>query len=181
MWSKGNLCKDSQGNYYIGEETDYGTYVSWGNINGYNDDDYNFNYANYSSTPGYNVVVDILSNDATHDICLATLGTPWHIPTKENFQELYDNTDSEWVADYNNTGVAGYKFMKKSNHSVYIFFPASGLYKNTSLNYFGTNGYYWSASFYSDTYTYNLYFDNSGVNLHDSSGRYQGFTVRPVQ
>jgi uncharacterized protein (TIGR02145 family) len=181
-WAQGNLVKDSQGNYSIGEETDWGTYVSWGNIIGHNEGEgYDFSDTNYNSTPGHSVAANIPSNDAAHDIALATLGTPWHLPTKENFQELYDNTDSEWVADYNGTGVAGRKFMKKSDHSVYVFFPASGRYNGTSLGNRGTNGYYLSASFYDSTYAYLLDFHSSVVSPQGSNSRYRGFTVRPVQ
>ena len=181
-WAIGNLVKDSQGNYSIGEETDWGTYVSWGNIIGHNEGEgYDFSDANYNSTPGHSVAANIPSNDASHDIALAKLGTPWHLPTKEDFQELYDNTDSEWVNDYNGTGVAGRKFMKKSDHSIYVFFPASGLYNGTSLNDRGTRGYYWSSSFYSATNAYRLYFNSSSVNPQNFYNRRYGFTVRPVQ
>ena len=181
-WAIGNLVKDSQGNYSIGEETDWGTYVSWGNIIGHNEGEgYNFDQTTYDSTPGKQVAANIPSNDAAHDIALATLGTPWHLPTKEDYQELYDNTDSEWVADYNGTGVAGRKFMKKSDHSVYVFFPASGSYNGTSLSNRGTRGRYWSSSFYSATNACSLFFDSSSVNPQSSSGRRYGLAVRPVQ
>ena len=181
-WAIGNLVKDSQGNYSIGAETDWGTYVSWGNIIGHNEGDgYNFDQTTYDSTPGNQVAANIPSNDAAHDIALATLGTPWHLPTKEDFQELYDNTDSEWVADYNGTGVAGRKFMKKSDHSIEVFFPASGLYSGTSLYNRGTRGYYWSSSFYSATSAYYLFFDSSSVYPQYNDYRRYGFTVRPVQ
>ena len=181
-WAVGNLVKDSQGNYSIGAETDWGTYVSWGNIVGHNEGEgYNFDHTTYDSTPGKQVAANIPSNDAAHDIALATLGSPWHLPTKEDCQELYDNTDSEWVADYNGTGVAGRKFMKKSDHSVYVFSPASGRYNGTSLNYRGTSGFYWSSSFYSATSAYYLYFNSPSVYPQDYDSRLTGFTVRPVQ
>ena len=181
-WAIGNLVKDSQGNYSIGAETDWGTYVSWGNIIGHNEGEgYNFDQTTYDSTPGKQVAANIPSNDAAHDIALATLGTPWHLPTKEDFQELYDNTDSEWVADYNGTGVAGRKFMKKSDHSVYVFFPASGNYSGTSLNSRGTSGNYWSSSFYSATLAYRLLFNSSSVYPQDDYSRRSGLAVRPVQ
>ena len=181
-WAVGNLVKDSQGNYAIGAETDWGTYVSWGNIVGHNEGEgYNFDQTTYDSTPGKQVAANIPSNDAAHDIALATLGTPWHIPTKEDYQELYDNTDSEWVADYNGTGVAGRKFMKKSDHSVFVFFPASGVYNGTSLLSRGTNGYYWSSSFLSATHAYYLNFNSSSVNPQNGNLRRNGLTVRPVQ
>ena len=181
-WAQGNLVKDSQGNYSIGAETDWGTYVSWGNIIGHNEGEgYDFSETNYNSTPGHSVAANIPSNDAAHDIALATLGTPWHLPTKEDFQELYDNTDSEWVADYNGTGVAGRKFMKKSDHSVYVFFPASGYYYGTSLDLRGSLGYYWSSSFNDSTYAYNLNFGSSSVSPQDYNSRRYGRSVRPVQ
>lgn len=181
-WAVGNLVKDSQGNYSIGAETDWGTYVSWGNIIGHNEGEgYNFDQTTYDSTSGKKVAANIPNNDAAHDIALATLGTPWHLPTKEDFQELYDNTDSEWVADYNGTGVAGRKFMKKSDHSVYVFFPASGSYSGTSLNSRGTNGLCWSSSFYDSTYAYYLGFNSSYVNPQNNVSRRSGRSVRPVQ
>ena len=182
LWAKGNLVKDSNGNYSIGAETDWGTYVSWGNIDGHNEGEgYDFSSTNYSSTPGSSVSADIPSTDAAHDICFARLGSPWHLPTKEDFQELYNYTDSEWVADYNGTGVAGRKFMKKTNHSVYVFFPASGYYGGTSLSLRGRGGSYWSSSFNSATSAYRLYFNSSSVYPQDYFNRHLGFTVRPVQ
>ena len=181
-WAVGNLVKDSQGNYSIGAETDWGTYVSWGNIIGHNEGEgYNFDQTTYDSTPGKNAAANIPSNDAAHDIALATLGSPWHLPTKEDCQELYDNTDSEWVADYNGTGVAGRKFMKKTDHSVYVFFPASGNYNGTSLSSRGTNGLYWSSSFYGATSAYTLRFYSSSVTPQYYNNRRYGLTVRPVQ
>lgn len=181
-WATGNLVKDSQGNYSIGAETDWGTYINWGNIVGHNEGEgYDFSDANYNKTPGKQVAANIPSNDAQHDICLAKLGTPWHLPTKEDCKELYDNTDSEWVADYNGTGVAGRKFMKKSDHSVYVFFPASGSYGSMILNNRGTRGYYWSSSFARAGYAYYLRFDSSSVSPQNESMTRAGQTVRPVQ
>ena len=178
-WAIGNLVKDSNGNYAIGEETDYGTYVSWGNIVGHNEGEgYDFSDANYNSTPGKNVSADIPSNDSAHDICVSKLGSAWHLPTKADFQELYDNTDTEWTTI---NGVAGRKFMKKTDHSIYVFFAASGHYDGTSLSYRGSYGYYWSASFYSSTYAYGLYFNSSSVIPQYGSTRRLGFSVRAVQ
>ena len=177
LWVKGNLCKNGS-NYYIGSETDYGTYVSWGNIDGHNEGEgYDFSQTTYDSTAGASLTADIPTTDAAHDICLARLGEGYNLPTKEQFQELYDNTDSEWTTINN---VKGRKFMKKTDHSVYIFFPASGDYNGTSLDYRGTNGFYWSSSFYSATYAYYLYFSSSSVYPQYRSSRRFGLTVRPV-
>ena len=180
LWAVGNLVKDSQGNYFIGAETDWGTYISWGNIDGHNEGEgYSFTSNNYLSTPGKSVSTNIPSNDAQHDICLARLGAPWHLPTKDDFQELKDNTDSTWVADYNGTGVAGRKFMKKTDHNVYVFLPASGYYYDTSLAGKGGDGGYWSSSYNNSTYRYEFYFRNNGIYLSSDSPHY-GHSVRPV-
>ena len=178
-WAIGNLVKDSNGNYAIGEETDYGTYVSWGNVVGHNEGEgYNFDQTTYNSTAGASVSADIPSNDSAHDICVSKLGSAWHLPTKADFQELYDNTDTEWTTI---NGVAGRKFMKKTDHSIYVFFPASGYYSGTSLNFRGSYGYYWSSSWDSSTNAYSLYFDSSSVYPQRSSSRRYGFSVRAVQ
>lgn len=183
LWARGNLCKDSSGNYYIGEETDWGTYVSWGNIDGHNEgESYGFgNTTTYNGSSGNSLKADITSFDAAHDIALARLGSPCHLPTKEQTQELYDNTDTEWVTDYNGSGVKGRKFMKKTDHSVFIFLPASG-YRSNTLNSRGTNGYYWTSSLYpsSTYYACRLAINSSNVVPQDIIKRSFGMTVRPV-
>ena len=190
-WSVGNIVSDGNGGYKVGEETDFGAYFSWGNIvphfsaNGsIFDDSYDFGTSNsgpYASTPGASVGANIPTNDAQHDAALALLGSPWHLPTKDDFQELYDNTDNEWVADFNGTGVAGRKFMKKTDHSVYVFFPAAGYGSGTSLSNRGSGGDYWSGSWYSADYAYYLYFSSSSVSPQYYSYRYRGRSVRAVQ
>lgn len=182
-WARGNLVKDSQGNYSIGQETDWGIYVSWGNIDGYNQGEgYNFSSYRYSTTTGYSMRADIPSNDAQHDICFARLGTPWHLPTKEDFQELADNTDAEFVSNYNGTGIAGYKFMKTSDNSVYVFFPFSGHYDGTFLSGNNSHGVYWSSSYSSALKAYYMGEDATGFNPQSNAWqRFGGFSIRPVQ
>lgn len=187
-WAVGNIISDGNGGYKVGEETDYGAYFSWGNIvphfsaNGSTfDDSYDFGTSNsgpYASTPGASLGANIPTNDAQHDAALALLGSPWHLPTKEDFQELYDNTDNEWTTI---NGVAGRKFMKKTDHSVYVFFPAAGRGYGTSLNSRGSYGRYWSGSWLSADNACSLYFNSSSVNPQGSSSRYSGGSVRAVQ
>lgn len=181
LWAQGNIVK-VDGSYAIGEPTDYGCYFSWGNIDGHNDDDgYDFGTSisgSYASTPGAQVNANIASNDSAHDAALACLGSPWRLPTKEEFQELYDNTDNLWTTI---NGVNGYKFMKKTDHSVYVFFPATGSGYGTSINNVGTRGYYWSSSWDSDNIAYSMYFSNSSMYPQLRANRYRGITVRAVK
>ena len=179
LWAKGNIVKNGS-TYAIGEETDYGCYFSWGNIDGHNEGEgYNFNSNTYWSTAGGSLEENIASDDADHDAALACLGSPWHLPTKENFKELYDNTKREWTTI---NDVRGWKFMKKTDNSVYIFFPAAGVYIGTNVSSLNSHSYYWSSSIYDDDtyYVYIMYCDSSYVDYMVEEYRYNGISVRAV-
>ena len=181
LWAKGNIVKNGNA-YAVGQPTDYGCYFSWGNVEGHNNGDgYDFGTSisgPYASTPGNSVTTNIASNDAAHDAALATLGSPWRMPTKEELKELYDNTDSQWCTI---DGVAGRKFMKKTDHSVYVFLPAAGYGYGSSIGNVGSYGSYWSSSWNSADKAYYMLFDSSSVYPQGSDLRYLGFSVRAVQ
>ena len=170
----------------VGAATPYedGLYFSWGNVTGHTGTDgYDFGTSNsgpYAQTQGAALTGNIPTN-TTYDAARNNMGAPWRMPTQSEFQELYDNTDSEWVADFEGTGVAGRKFMKKSDHSVFVFFPASGSRYGAGLYDRGSYGLYWGASLYSQTGGYNLNFNSGGVNPADYNPRFDGFSVRAVQ
>lgn len=185
LWADRNLGAES--------EEGYGAYFSWGNIAGHAssngstfDDSYDLGTANtgpYASTPGASIQFTSQHKNADYsatsgyDAARENLGGSWRMPTATEFQELYDNTDNEWTSI---NGVYGRKFMKKSDHSVYVFFPAAGYGNGTSLNSRGSSGIYWSSSLYSAAYGYNLGFSSSGVFPQSSSSRYYGYSVRAV-
>ena len=159
---------------------DDGLYFSWGNITGHTGTDgYDFGTSNdgpYASTPGAALTGNIpVGND--YDAARHNMGAPWRMPTQPEFKELYDNCDSEWTDE---DGVAGRRFTSRINGNS-IFFPASGYRSGTGLNNRGSNGYYWSASLYSQTYGYFLYFDSTGVYPAYYNHRFNGFSVRAVQ
>ena len=105
------------------------------------------------------------------------MGGQWRLPRRTEFQELYDNCDSEWIAQ---DGMNGRRFTSRANGNS-IFFPAAGNYDGTTLGSRGSIGYYWSSSCYSATSAYNLGFGSSGVNPQNYYYRRYGFTVRAVQ
>ena len=166
----------------IGATTPYedGLYFSWGNVTGHTGDDgYDFGTDNegpYASTPGAELTGNIPTN-TTYDAARHNMGAPWRVPTVGEFQELNSNCDSEWTDE---DGVTGRRFTSRINGNS-IFFPASGNRYGTGFYYRGSNGYYWSASLYSQTYGYNLYFSSGGVNPAYYYYRFYGFSVRAVQ
>lgn len=104
-------------------------------------------------------------------------GGSWHMPTREQFQELVDNTTYQWTTINN---VKGGKFTASNGN--YIFLPAEG------MTYYGTHegegeyGYYLSSTPYTDFGTsdcYFLFFDSTRKEVHWTY-RYLGEPVRPV-
>ena len=170
-WAKYNVGANS--------ETDYGLYFSWGNIEGHKKaSGYDFSKSTYSSTSGnrYNRVSVNISANSDYDAARVNMGGKWRMPTKDEFQELYDNTDSKWT---HINDVYGYMFMKKTDHSVYVFFPAAGYYNGTGHNYNGSYGYYWSSVLYSTESAYSLRF-SSAIYTQENKYRYYGSSVRGV-
>jgi uncharacterized protein (TIGR02145 family) len=193
-WAQGNIVPDGNGGYKIGEETDYGAYVSWGNTdphfsaNGSTiDGGYSFGSSNtgspYKDSDGAKISYTSQHQNADYsadggcDAARELLGGSWRMPTAAEFKELNDNCTSARVTK---SGVAGREFTSKINGAK-IFFPAAGNGYGTSLNNRGSYGYYWSSSLYSADYGYNLYFNSSSVNPQNYSNRCYGFSVRAVQ
>ena len=101
----------------------------------------------------------------------------WHMPSKEDFIELDENCDHEFCEM---NGIKGMKFTSKINNK-FVFFPAAGLCNGTSLNDRGSNGCYWSSSYYASSRAYYLYFYSSDVYPQSNNRRYLGFSLRAVQ
>ena len=166
---------------------DYGAFFSWGNTDphypnrdnmdwGDDDDgfDYSFDSDTYEKTAGYKLEGNI---DMAHDAARVNMGEPWQMPTEEQIKELFDNCDR--VRKTIN-GINGYLVTSKINGNA-VFFPASGLGDGSSWNIRGSLGFYWSSSWTSARNARYLLFSSGGVYPQNTSTRYRGFAVRPVQ
>ena len=163
----------------VGASTPYehGLYFSWGNVEGHAEGSgYDFSDAVYAETAGAALTGNIPVNN-TYDMARHNMGAPCRLPTSGEFVELNSNCDSEWTDE---DGVAGRRFTSRINGNS-IFFPASGYYNGTSLNYRGSSGNYWSSTWNSETNARNLNFGSTGVSPQSSNLRRLGFTVRAVQ
>lgn len=159
---------------------EHGLYFSWGNVTGHTGDDgYDFGTSNdgvYAETDGAALTGNIPTN-TTYDAARHNMGAPCRMPTVGEFQELYNNCESEWTDE---DGVAGRRFTSRINGNS-IFFPASGYRRGTGLYNRGSHGDYWSASLSSQSRGCNLYFNSTGVYPADGNSRFHGFSVRAVQ
>ena len=173
------------------KETDYGLYFAFGETKGYsgftdakkfNWGDYKFSVngsnaklSKYNDTDGKKVLD--LCDDAAH----IHMGGKWHMPTKEQIIELKSNTISDWVTNYNGSGVNGILFTSKSDTSKKLFFPASGCVSNFVSESAGKVCYYWSSSIYNNNDCYGFILNiRSALIFVALSSRNDGNTVRGV-
>ena len=154
---------------------DVGLYFSWGNTRGVEFGKVcKFSEEAYDESEGAKFEGNL---DTEHDAATVNMGESWRMPTSDEFQELYDNCDWEYVEQ---NGYYGVRFTSKINGNK-LFFACSGGGNGRSWNNRGSYGYYWSSSFYSSRYARDLNFDSGGVYPQNINNRYYGFAVRAVQ
>ena len=183
-WAKCNVGAE--------KETDYGYYFQWGDIEDKSNADcswesYKYCNGSFDTLTKYNIFPlfgekpdDKTTLDLEDDAAKAHMGSDWRMPTQTEIQELLENTENEWVEDYNGTKINGMKFTSKINGNS-IFIPAAGYCGNGSVDYVGGSGGVWSSSL-KDEYpnlAWYLYF-NSGDCYIYGSRRCYGLTVRGV-
>ena len=139
-------------------------------------------WTKYNKESSYGTVDDKTVLEAMDDAASVALGGKWRMPTAEEWAELNNTYNCSWtwtVID----GVNGYKVQsKKSGYTDnWIFLPAAGYRGHDYLDNVGSNGYYWSSSFYTG-YPYGAYRMRfySGYFRGSGSYRYYGHSVRPV-
>ena len=174
-------------------ETDYGLHFAWGETQGYADastkaftwSDYKFNpsgdgstMTKYNSTDG-KTVLD-LEDDAAH----VNWGGDWHMPTKEQCDELFNTAyvTNAWVTNYNDSGINGFLFTSVSNGNT-MFVPAAGYCGDGELFGVGDVGGVWASARHSvdvwDACSFSFGSDGAGVN-DGAGGRFSGHSVRGV-
>ena len=175
-------------------ETDYGSYFQWGDTVDKRDavcDWSNYKYgdgSNFSKyNTGFNNIGGTIDNKITLDLdddaARANMGGDWRIPSPALMEELISETKSEWVKNFNGSGVNGRKFTSKTDESKYIFIPASSRRSGSSFD--GRGGYcVWSSSL--DTIgpdnAWSLTIDSnySNIGVRSDTNRSIGLVVRGV-
>ena len=181
-WATCNVGADS--------EIDCGLYFAWGETVGYSGitdtkqfgwGDYKFSkcgsnkFIKYNDTDGKKVLD--LCDDAAH----IHMGGKWHMPTIEQIRELKSNTISNWVTNYNGSGVGGMLFTSQSDNSKKLFLPGCGYLGNGISLHACRFGCFSSSSIFSfdDCYSTCLCFSSDiviTIKCHRSFGR----TIRGV-
>jgi hypothetical protein len=179
LWATRNVgatSPEDYGDYYAwGETTPKSVYVwpTYIYCNGY------FNqltkYCN-NSDYGYNGFIDNLTILQPGDDA-ATANYGGRTPTKEEWEELINNTTVTWTTQ---NGVNGRLFTGTNGNS--LFLPAAGFRWDSSLNDAGSYGYYWSSSLGTDLpiSAWLFYFHSGGQYVYYSN-RFDGHSVRAVR
>lgn len=181
---------------------EYGDYFAWGETEPYYEDGYaqsgspvwksgktGYNWASYKWCNGsystqtkyctnssYGTVDNNTELDPEDDAAAVNWGGSWRMPTDAEWTELRTGCTWTWTTQ---DGVNGRLVTGPNGNS--IFLPAAGYRYNAYLNNAGSYGFYWSSSLSTGRpgLAYGVDFDSGNVN-RSSSGRYDGFSVRPV-
>ena len=209
LWCKYNL--DVNPKQLNTSEDWYGKYYAWGELEGNKTkkNEIYFSWSNYKFGKDYNKLTKYCNNpkyglngftdnltqllpedDAAYQN--KHIGNfKFHIPTKEQCEELIKYTKNYWVKNYdpNKTihnpkddgGIRrlnGYIFEGKNGNQ--LFFPAAGCHVD-NVGYYGICSYcnLWSNSVSSSPNAYILDFSSSNVGISTDS-RDCGFPIRPV-
>ena len=179
LWATCNVGADAP--------EDYGNLYAWGEImpkSDYSWDNYlhggYYQLTKYCSDAscGYEGFTDnltiLLPED---DAARANWGGNWRMPTKEEWQELLDNTTVTWTQQ---NGVNGRLFTATNGNS--LFLPAAGYQLGSSFHDGGIIGDYWSSSLDTgDPLDAWYFYFNSGHAHMSESVRYAGQSVRAVR
>ena len=175
----------------VGAESpeEYGDYFAWGETEKKSNYDWS-TYAHcggssttltkYCTDSSYGTVDNLEELELSDDAAYVCWGHMWTMPSQEQFEELINSsyTTTSWTTQ---NGVNGRLITSNSNGNS-IFLPAAGYYSESSLNYGGSFGYYWSRTLSSSgtSSAYILMF-NSAVIITSGNGRLIGMPVRPVR
>ena len=166
----------------------------WGSVTPYTDGEldwstYKYCNGSYDTLTKYNTSTDYGKNpddkttlDSEDDAARVNMGGDWRMPTEAECEEIINNTDSEWIEDYNGTGVNGMKFTSKTDKSKYIFIPITLLscrIESAFTTY--SNSRFWSSTLASST-TNAWVYDISTQGIGKTSDPLcNGLHIRPVK
>lgn len=150
-WAKCNLGANNEtkyGDYYMFGSTTPDTYniCYWARCPFNNGrDDYDEDYFLAHKDEWFDD--DVLKPE--YDAATVNMGEGWRMPTSDDLTELIEGTTSEWITNYNGSGVNGRLFTSKVNTNT-LFIPALGQRDYSDVQYIGDFADVWSSSL-SDT------------------------------
>lgn len=162
-----------------------GGYYSWGELapkDTFTHENYKWNDKN-GVTKYCNYYVDGITDykfvlEPEDDAATVTIGDGWHIPTKEQAEEL--KKECNWALVQSDT-ISGILISSKVNENC-IFIPCSGYYTAQGFINDIPSAICWTSNMapYYCGQAFAFYIGENFFNIHDLAWRYYGFTIRPV-
>ena len=120
--------------------------------------------------------------DLSHDAASVHMGSVWHMPTKEQCEELINHTTNDSRRTDSLNGVNGVKFQSKTDPSKVLFFPFCGYCTQSTCTYMDQFGDYWTSSMYNVTQGHYLRLLTGSFTSFavDYDYKYLGFPIRAV-
>lgn len=174
LWATRNLgaqVEHDPGNYYAWGETKTKINYSWesyAHCKGTEN-----SWTKYCNDSEWGSVDNLRTLERCDDAARAAIEGAF-MPTREQFEELVNNTTAEWITD----GHPGVRFTGRSGES--IFLPAAGYMWERWLCDEGMC-YYWSADKCTEKYAYYLQYDAKEVRTDWGWEACSGMPVRPVK
>ena len=182
LWAPHNLgalSPEDYGDYFAWAETQPKMICNWGTYTYccYGVYDQLTKYCNNSGFGCDDFVDTLVRLQSGDDAATTNWRGGARTPTKEEWDELLNNTTSQWTTE---NGVAGLRLTASNGQS--IFLPAAGYRTDAIVDDVGIHGMYWASSMLS-VYPYNawyMYFDANYKRMHNDY-RSNGHVVRPVR
>ena len=173
---------------YLGAETvtDEGDYYAWGetspkDIADFTKEKYGLldgawgDFRRYHGKDGWKLLMPY------DDAATARLGNKWHIPTRTEIQELWDNCTAKEITLNGQPGIA---LVSKINNN-YIFFRDNG-YRSDDKWYYGTECVSWTADLSNldvgNAFYFSIYIDGGDIKAKTNWVAYRadGVNIRPI-
>ena len=181
LWAECNLGAtkpEEYGDYYAWGETVTKEVYDWSTYKYCNGGLYQLTKYCDRSEYGYNGFTDNLTTlQPSDDVATQKLGNGARMPTETEWNELRDNTTSEWTTE---NGVYGRRFTAANGKS--LFLPAAGSRLVSEFHGAGESGVYWSSSLFAGYPFCAWYFVFNGSRQTVLTlDRLCGLSVRPVR
>lgn len=164
--------------YYDNEEHDFswGTY-KYGNVT----DDGDIELYKYNTSDDFGTVDNKFELELSDDAAHVNMGGDWKMPTAAQIEELFNETNHEWVEDYEGSGVAGRVFTSKTNCNT-MFIPASSGRWDYDISEQGVEAFLWSSTLRTDLPSACVYgyFNSDYFGVEGYDDRSCGFCVRGI-
>ena len=193
LWARCNIGAD--------EPTEYGDYFMWGSTepdtdkpcdwkhSPFNDGSADYDNKYFNSVQNKVCPNGILAPE--YDAATVILGKDWRLPTKDDFEELINNTDNKWIKNYKGLDIKGRIFTSKNGEAAKangaeLFIPACGVRINSKFYKQGICVNCWSSSIdniynmhFSDAFCLKATYLLSSMVMGDD--RSYGFCLRAVK